>query len=92
MRRTDIVRTKEGISKVDPTVLARIRATNCVLSRQRLQNPAVSDALGRLYNKDAVVKYLLKRAERASTSPTKEDRIAGHLRGLKVSFQPAQRN
>ena len=33
--------------------------SNCALSHQRLCAPVVSDALGTLYNKDAVIDYLL---------------------------------
>lgn len=94
MRRADIVRTREGAgvagSKKDQGVVGRVKATRCALSRQPLRSPVVSDALGRLYNKDAVVRYLLKRAESGgseraatTTSSSADDRVAGHLRGLK---------
>lgn len=96
VRRADIVRTREGAgaagSKKDQGVVGRVKATTCALSRQPLRSPVVSDAMGRLYNKDAVVRYLLKRAESggseraattAMTSSSADDRIAGHLRGLK---------
>jgi hypothetical protein len=33
--------------------------TNCPLSHKQLQAPVVSDCLGRLFNKDAVIEYLL---------------------------------
>lgn len=93
VRRADIVRVREegGKANVDPAVLARVLATTCALSRQSLRTPIVSDALGRLYNKDSVVKYLLQRAEGVARANDKDkaaagrsrDSVAGHLRGLK---------
>lgn len=96
VRRADIVRVKDRSgasgSKVDQVVLARVKATTCALSHQSLRHPVVSDALGRLYNKDAVVKYLLKRAEDSGgvaaavgngNGANSDDVVAGHLRGLK---------
>lgn len=84
MRRTDLVRVKEGAKAgVDKAVLARVLATTCALSHRPLANPVVSDSLGRLYNKDSVVKYLLTRSEEQKRGLSREDKVAGHLRGLK---------
>lgn len=80
-----MVRVKEdGKGSVDPAVLAKVLATTCCLSFKPLANPVVSDNLGRLYNKDSVVKFLLKRSELGyDNGKSKEDKVAGHLRGLK---------
>lgn len=86
LRRKDVIRAKEGEAKanVDPALLARIVATTCALSKQLLSAPIVSDALGRLYNKDSVVKYLLARAESTDAAQSsRTNAVAGHLRGLK---------
>jgi hypothetical protein len=81
VRRADLVKVKEGgNASVDPSVLAKVLATTCAISNKPLANPVVSDKLGRLYNKDSVVKYLLKRAE---SQKSKEDVVAGHIKGLK---------
>ena len=40
------------------------------------------DRLGQLYNKEGIIEYLLRRAKQESKS--KEDQIAGHIKGLKV--------
>lgn len=70
----------DGKGGVDPAILAKVLATTCVLSHKPLAVPVVSDSLGRLYNKDAVVTYLLQRGEKAKS---REASVAGHLRGLK---------
>ncbi|UZJ55834.1 hypothetical protein CBS101457_005154 [Exobasidium rhododendri] len=85
VRRADLVRVKEdGRANVDPAILNKVLATTCCLSSAVLANPVVSDSLGRLYNKDSVVKYLLKKGESDSKhAKSQEDNVAGHLRGLK---------
>jgi hypothetical protein len=76
------VRVKEeGRANVDPAILNKVLATTCCLSYKILANPVVSDSLGRLYNKDSVVRYLLRRS--GMDGKSKEDKIAGHLRGMK---------
>jgi len=53
----------------------------CALSKRKLQEPIVSCALGKLYNKDAIIEFLLDR----STYGDGEN-ICGHVRSLKVRF------
>lgn len=51
-----------------------------LISRQRpLQEPIVSCALGKLYNKDAILEYLLDKAAYGDG-----EEICGHIRSLKV--------
>lgn len=55
--------------------------TLCRLSRHRLQSPVMLDRLGQLYNKDALIEYLLRRSKH--TASDAENRVARHIRGLK---------
>ncbi len=73
-----MVRTKASVQKVDASLLRQSLWTVCRLSREPLQAPVVSDALGRLYNKDAVIQHLLQRHQSEPTT----DPIP-HIRGLR---------
>lgn len=48
--------------------------------QRKLQEPVVSCALGKLYNKDAIIEYLLDRSAYGDG-----ENICGHIRSLKVS-------
>ncbi|KAJ1935275.1 Replication termination factor 2 [Linderina pennispora] len=50
----------------------------CALSKQPLNTPIVGDALGRLYNKDAVLNYLLDKSSFGDTQS-----ICAHIKSLK---------
>lgn len=67
--------------------------TYCPLSQRYLAAPIVSDCAGTLYNKDAVLEYLLP-ADQPATHPTKtehEEVLAGRIKSLRdiveVKFQ-----
>lgn len=69
------------------------RWTTCALSQKPLQAPVVSDYMGMLYNKDAILEYLLP-AEDAAAQTAKADaakvlggRVAGLKDVLEVKFQ-----
>ena len=53
-----------------------------LLSQRKLQEPIVSCALGKLYNKDSIIEYLLDKAAYGDG-----ERICGHIRSLKVSSE-----
>ena len=84
-----MVRTKAAHEKVDPELLRQSVWTVCTLSRQPLEPPVASDALGRLYNKDAIVEHLLQRTQNdptSSSSPSSPSKTADpipHIRGLR---------
>lgn len=69
------------MQKIDPELLRQSLYTVCSLSREPLSPPVASDALGRLYNKDAVVQHLLSRHQSSSCTSAPLDPIA-HIRGL----------
>jgi Rtf2 RING-finger len=69
------------------------RWTTCALSQKPLQAPVVSDYMGMLYNKDAILEYLLP-ADDAAAQTAKADaakvlggRVAGLKDVLEVKFQ-----
>ncbi|KAF8638683.1 hypothetical protein AX17_002028 [Amanita inopinata Kibby_2008] len=76
--RRDLVRNKPKAEQADKANQTRARWLFCALSKKKLQEPVVSCALGKLYNKDALIEFLLDRAAYGDG----ED-ICGHIRSLK---------
>ncbi|KAI9823062.1 MAG: hypothetical protein M1832_002716 [Thelocarpon impressellum] len=56
---------------------------NCPLSHRQLVRPVVSDCAGRLYNKDAVLEFLLPAADGSSGKADGEEVLGGRVKGLK---------
>ncbi|PWN52609.1 DUF602-domain-containing protein [Violaceomyces palustris] len=81
-RRDDLVRTKAMPEKADRENVRKALWSLCRLSRQPLRQPIVSDSLGRLYNKDSVVQYLLNKVDKERRKSS-EELEAAHIRGLK---------
>ncbi|KAJ2743113.1 Replication termination factor 2 [Coemansia sp. BCRC 34301] len=61
-RRNEMVREKKKDEKADRKNQAIALNYFCALSKQPLQEPIVSDELGRLYNRESVLEYLLDRS------------------------------
>ncbi|OCH94185.1 DUF602-domain-containing protein [Obba rivulosa] len=76
--RRDLVRTKAKAEQADKANQTRARWFFCALSKRPLQEPIVSCALGKLYNKDALLEYLLDRSAYGDG-----EEICGHIRSLK---------
>ncbi|KAJ3125400.1 hypothetical protein HK098_000287 [Nowakowskiella sp. JEL0407] len=57
--RIELVKTKARAIKLDPKFLAYANWYFCALSKLPLQQPIVADNLGRMYNKEAMLSYLL---------------------------------
>lgn len=53
-------------------------------SKRLLQEPVVSCALGKLYNKDALIEYLLDKSAYGDG-----EEICGHIRSIKVCNTPS---
>jgi hypothetical protein len=88
-RRDELVKVKVTHTKADPAQLKRVKWTLCHLSRQPLREPVVADGLGRLYNKEAIVNWLIEKKVGGSGSGSGgEEKGMGHIRGLKVSGGP----
>ncbi|GBE89150.1 Rtf2 RING-finger-domain-containing protein [Sparassis latifolia] len=76
--RRDLVRSKPKAEQADKANQSRARWFFCALSKRPLQDPIVSCALGKLYNKDSILEYLLDR-----TAYGDGEEICGHIRSLK---------
>jgi len=76
--RRDLVRTKAKAEQADKANQTRARWLFCALSKTKLQEPVVSCALGKLYNKDAIIEFLLDRSLYGDG-----ENICGHIRSLK---------
>ncbi|KAJ8496001.1 hypothetical protein ONZ45_g12630 [Pleurotus djamor] len=64
--------------QADKANQTRARWFFCALSKRRLEEPIVSCSLGKLYNKDALLEYLLDRSAFGDG-----EIICGHIRSLK---------
>jgi len=76
--RRDLVRNKPKAEQADKANQTRARWFFCALSKRKLQEPIVSCALGKLYNKDSIIEYLLDRSAYGDG-----EKICGHIRSLK---------
>jgi len=76
--RRDLVRTKAKAEQADKANQTRARWFFCALSKRPLQDPIVACALGKLYNKDSILEYLLDKSAYGDG-----ERICGHIRSLK---------
>ncbi|GAA5995813.1 hypothetical protein JCM5350_000570 [Sporobolomyces pararoseus] len=85
-KRDDLVKTKKKRSREDDKDSIRQRWAFCALSKQPLRQPVVSCPLGKLYNKEAVISYLLNPPSSSTdSSPFGSDGllVASHIRSLK---------
>ncbi|RXW19374.1 hypothetical protein EST38_g6470 [Candolleomyces aberdarensis] len=76
--RRDLVKTKAKAEQADKANQTKARWFYCALSKKRLQEPVVSCLLGKLYNKDAIIEYLLDKSAYGDG-----EEICGHIRSLK---------
>ncbi|CAL8340386.1 unnamed protein product [Merluccius merluccius] len=77
-KRHELVKGPKKVEKVDRNAELAAKWKYCALSQEKLRRPIITCELGRLYNKDAVIEYLLdKTAERPNTE------VATHIRGMK---------
>lgn len=76
--RRDLVKTKAKAEQADKQNQILAKWFYCALSKKPLQDPVVSCELGKLYNKDAIVEYLLDKTVYGDGA-----RICGHVKSLK---------
>lgn len=77
-KRHELVKGPKKVEKVDKNAELIARWYYCTLSQEKLRRPVVACELGRLYNKDAVIEYLL---DKSSDKPIVE--AASHIRSIK---------
>ncbi|MEQ2280606.1 Replication termination factor 2 [Ameca splendens] len=77
-KRHELVKGPKKVEKVDKNAELAAKWKYCALSQEKLRLPIVACELGRLYNKDAIIEYLLdKSAERPNAE------AVTHIRGIK---------
>ncbi|RKP14921.1 Rtf2 RING-finger-domain-containing protein, partial [Piptocephalis cylindrospora] len=77
-RRMDQVKEKKKVQTADSTQLRIARWFFCALSKQPLECPVVADAGGTLYNREAILKFLLDRDAYGDG-----EEVCGHIRQLR---------
>lgn len=75
-KRDELVRMKKKPEQVDKNFEINAKWFHCALSQAELQPPVVACELGSLYNKEAVLEYLLDKSSVTSN-------VAKHIRSLK---------
>ncbi len=86
--RIDLVKTAAKKEVRDEKAALRDLWFFCALSKRLLEAPIVTDPLGKLYNKDALIEFLL---DREGSSYGDGDQICGYVKGVKVSRAIAAR-
>ncbi|XP_067679268.1 replication termination factor 2-like [Haliotis asinina] len=76
-RRDELVRTKKKPEQKDKTADLVAKWKHCALSQERLVEPIMACELGKLYNRESALEFLLDRSKFESA------RNFEHLRGLK---------
>jgi len=77
-KRDELVKQKQKQAKVDQNILNRVHWFTCALSKKALVTPVVACGLGKLYNRDAILEFLLDR-----TAYGDGDQICKHIKSLK---------
>ncbi|PVZ97072.1 hypothetical protein BB558_000799 [Smittium angustum] len=78
-KRSELVKQKAKKEKQDENLKAIARWFYCALSKKELSEPIVADELGKLYNKEAIIEYLLDPKEAYGDA----DKICNHVKSLK---------
>ncbi|KAJ3353790.1 hypothetical protein GGF32_002857 [Allomyces javanicus] len=77
-KRDELVKTKAKAERHDPALFLAVSWFFCALSKEPLQEPIVSCGLGKLYNRVAVLQYLLDKSHYGDA-----EAICGHITSLK---------
>jgi len=79
--RIELVRTKKRDERLAKEIEDAIKWAACALSQEKLREPIVADELGRLYNKSAILEWLLDK--NSKQPPNGEASVAKNIRSLK---------
>ncbi|KAI5619576.1 protein RTF2-like, partial [Silurus asotus] len=89
-KRHELVKGPKKVEKVDKNAELAAKWKYCSLSQEKLRRPIVACELGRLYNKDAIIEYLLdKSAERPNTEVVAHIRAIKDIKELNLTDNPA---
>lgn len=88
-KRHELVKGPKKVEKVDKNAELAAKWKYCALSQEKLKRPIVACELGRLYNKDAVIEYLLdKSAERPNAEAVAHIRGTRDIKELNLTDNP----
>lgn len=89
-KRHELVKGPKKVVKVDKDAELVALWNYCALSQEILRRPIVACELGRLYNKDAVIEFLLdKSSEKALAKAASHIKNIKHVTELRLSDNPA---
>uniref|UniRef100_A0A8C5UQW0 Replication termination factor 2 n=1 Tax=Microcebus murinus TaxID=30608 RepID=A0A8C5UQW0_MICMU len=89
-KRHELVKGPKKVEKVDKDAELVAQWNYCTLSQEILRRPIVACELGRLYNKDAVIEFLLdKSAEKALGKAASHIKSIKNVTELRLSDNPA---
>ncbi|XP_030165205.1 replication termination factor 2 isoform X3 [Lynx canadensis] len=89
-KRHELVKGPKKVEKVDKDAELVAQWNYCTLSQEILRRPIVACELGRLYNKDAVIEFLLdKSSEKALGKATSHIKSIKNVTELRLSDNPA---
>jgi len=74
-KRHELCKTKKKPEQKDKDAVRNTKWSTCTLTSQPLKEPVVACQLGRLYNKDALIEFLLDKSKKLSKM--------SHIKGLK---------
>lgn len=77
-KRDELVKTKQKQQKPDAAIQQYTLWNFCALSKEPLAEPIVCCLLGRMYNKQAILEYLINKSHYGDA-----DILVGHIRSLK---------
>ncbi|CAJ0964186.1 unnamed protein product [Ranitomeya imitator] len=77
-KRHELVKGPKKVEKIDKNAELVARWYYCTLSQEKLKRPIVTCELGRLYNKDAVIEFLL---DKSTDKPHADS--AAHIKSIK---------
>ncbi|PVU95319.1 hypothetical protein BB561_001888 [Smittium simulii] len=79
-KRSELVKQKAKKEKFDPELVSATLWFYCYLSKLPLALPIVTDEFGKLYNRQAILEYLL---DKDSTVYGDADKICSHIKSIK---------
>ncbi|KAB1262860.1 Protein RTF2-like protein, partial [Camelus dromedarius] len=89
-KRHELVKGPKKVEKVDKDAELVAQWNYCALSQEILRRPIVACELGRLYNKDAVIEFLLdKSSEKALGKAASHIKSIKNVTELRLSDNPA---
>jgi len=83
--RGEMVKIKKYTKKSDSSISRRLRWITCAITRQPLVQPIVADALGNIFNKEALIKSLI---EKTISPRYNHIRSLKHIYDVNFTFNP----